>query len=464
MSKTLTTFLQNLNERAPRTVLTVGDPLDVNSFEVTAFLKKLDLKGVQRPVLFENVTNLDGKKSQFRLLSNLFVTRELSAAALEMDRIDHPMEVGLEMARREHEAGSTALVPRQAAPCKQRVRRGGDADVRILPVPMHHGMDAGPYLTMACVMKGLRGGFYDITFTKNMVKGPHKLSLSTHPHHHLDSILRDYESEGRGAPVIVVLGHHPAFFLSCCSLTPFGNDDYQTASAFLGEPLQLTPSETWGDDFLVPADAEIIIEGEVPPGVRENQNPFGEILGYYQAECEMPIVEVKAITHRDEAIMQDVFPGHADHWNLGGIPKEGSVYNAILKCVPGVRAVHLPASGCGRLSCYIAIEKRFENEPQKAAMAAFIEMPNLKVAVVVDHDIDVFDEREVLWAVNTRTWWDRDLQVIDRVQSFRGWLGSSVVIIDATRSLEGSFPARNEIPPDALNRVDVETALKKEAG
>jgi UbiD family decarboxylase len=178
----------------------------------------------------------------------------------------------------------------------------------------------------------------------------------------------------------------------------------------------------------------------------------------------MPVVEVKAITHRDGAIMQDVFPGHMDHWNLGGIPKEGSVYNAVLKSVPGVRAVHLPPSGCGRLSCYIAIEKRFENEPQKAAMTAFIEMPNLKVAVVVDQDTDVFDEREVLWAVNTRTWWDRDLQVIDRVQSFRGWLGSSVVMIDATRPLEGSFPARNEIPSDALNRVDVERALLKEVG
>jgi UbiD family decarboxylase len=280
----------------------------------------------------------------------------------------------------------------------------------------------------------------------------------------LDAILQEYEKEEKRAPVAVILGHHPAFFLSCCCLTPFGNNDYQTAAAFLGEPLGLTPSESWGENFLVPADAEIVIEGEVPPGVRETQNPFGEILGYYQAPCEMPVIEVTAITHRRSAIMQDIFPGHTDHWNLGGMPKEGSVFNVIQRNVPGVRAVHLPPSGCGRLSCYIAIEKRFDNEPQKAAMAAFVEMPNLKLAIVVDSDVDVFDEREVLWAVNTRTWWDRDLQVLDRVQSFRGWLGSSVALIDATVPEGGSYPERNGIPEEALARIGVEGILGKEVG
>jgi 2,5-furandicarboxylate decarboxylase 1 len=88
----------------------------------------------------------------------------------------------------------------------------------------------------------------------------------------------EYEDRNLRAPVIVILGHHPAFYLSSCAMTAMGNNDYLTASAFLKEPLRLTPSTTWGEKFMVPADAEVIIEGEILPGVRQPQNPFGEIL------------------------------------------------------------------------------------------------------------------------------------------------------------------------------------------
>jgi UbiD family decarboxylase len=331
----------------------------------------------------------------------------------------------------------------------------------MLPIPMHHKDDVGPYLTMTCIMKGGDKVFYDITFTKNMYYGSQRMSISAHPHHHLRTIIEENEEKNKRTPVIIVLGHHPAFYLSSCCLTPYGNDDYMTASAFLQEPLRLTPSETWGEDFLVPADSEIIIEGEVPPHKRESQNPFGEILGYYQPEMKVPIIEVTAITHRKGAILQDIWSGQMDHWNLGGIPKEGSVFNVIKKNIPGVKAIHLPASGCGRVICYISIKKEFENEPRKAAMQAFVEMPNLKLAVVVDDDIDVFNEREVMWAVGTRTHWDKDLEVIRNVQSFRGWLGDAVAVIDATIPLKGDFPKRNEIPQDALERVDVSKYINR---
>ena len=83
-------------------------------------------------------------------------------------------------------------------------------------------------------------------------------------------------------------------------------------------------------------------------------------------------------------------------------------------------------------------------------MAAFTEMPNLKLAIVVDEDVDVYNEREVQWAMVTRTHWDKDIEMIRKVQSFRGWLGDAVVIIDATRPKGLDFPEKNEIPPDAI--------------
>jgi 2,5-furandicarboxylate decarboxylase 1 len=310
-------------------------------------------------------------------------------------------------------------------------------------------------------MKDVESEFYNVTFTKNMYLAPQKVGFSIHhPNHHLRIMAREYEKRNKRAPVIIVLGHHPAFYLSSCCLTPYGYNDYETASAFLQEPLRLAPSETWGEDFLVPADSEIIIEGEVPPNVREIQNPFGEVLGYYTPEVDVPVIEVSAITHRKRAIMQDIWSGQMDHWNLGGIPKEGSMFNLIKKKIPGIKAIHLSPSGCGRVICYISIQKEFDNEPKKAAMQAFIEMPNLKLTVVVDDDIDVFNEREVMWAVGTRTRWDRNLEIIRDYQIVRDWLGDAVAIVDATWPLKEGHPKRNEVPKEAMERVDISNYVR----
>lgn len=453
MAKSLQQFLEQQVRQHPGCLRRVPDHVDPNKHETIAYLKHLDLRGERSMVLFEDVTALGGNASANPLLYNAFLSRQWCADALDMGPLQSDMALGLEVARREQLQGDLETVPAPQAPCKEIVLTGGDADLRALPIPMHHEGDAGPYLTMACAMRSIDGGFYDITFTKNQYFGPQRMSFSAHRHHHLEKITAEYEARNDRAPVIVILGHHPAFFLSCCCLTPFGNDDYRTAAAFLREPLRLTPSESWGDAFMVPADAEVIIEGEVLPGVREAQNPFGEILGYYQPQMMMPVIEVKAITSRKHGIVQDIWPGQVDHWNLGGIPKEGSVFNSIRKAIPGIRAVHLPASGCGRLICYISLNKQFANDPNKAAMQAFVDMPNLKLCVVVDDDVDVFNEREVMWAVSTRTHWDKDVEILRNVQSFRGWLGDAVAIIDATRPPNSNFPGRSTVPLQAMDRV-----------
>ncbi len=455
MGKDLRGFITMEEERRSGSVIRVKERIDPNRFETIAFLKHLDAMGEQKMVLFENVVTLNKKPSTFPLFYNPFITRQFCADALGMGDLKNNMDLSHEFAARELMKGEVKVIPPSKAPCKEVVSKGPNADLGMLPIPMHHKDDVGPYLAMTCIMKGVDREFYDITFTKNMIYGPQRMSFSAHAHHHLKKIIEENEERNRATPAIIVLGHHPAFFLSSCCMTPYGNDDYLTASAFLQEPLRLTSSETWGEDFLVPADSELIIEGEVPPHIRESQNPFGEILGYYQPEMKVPVFEVTAITYRKKAILQDIWPGRMDHWNLGGIPKEGSVFNVIKKNIPGIKAIHLPHSGCGRVICYLSIKKEFENEPRKAAMQAFVEMPNLKLAVVVDDDIDVFNEREVMWAVGTRTHWEKDLEIIRRVQDFRGWLGDAVAMIDATIPLKGDFPKRNEVPQDALERVDV---------
>ncbi len=452
MAKDLRSFLNRIQREYPDLFMTIKEEIDPKQFEITSLLSLLEKKGEEKIVMFERTLSLDGNHS-LPFVSNLFLSRGLCSLALGLSIEDDHMKLVEEFAKREEAVGNLEMVSESEAPCKEVIWKGDFASLLRLPVPMHHKKDVGPYLTMTCIMKGLGKDYYDITFTKNMVKTSKRMSVSASSHHHLEAMITDYEAKNLRAPIVVVLGHHPAFYLSSCCLTPLGNNDYLTASSFLNEPFRLTPSQTWGKDFLVPADAEIILEAEVIPGVRETQNPFGEIAGYYQPVTDMPVAEVTAITMKKDAVMQGIFPGHPEHWNLGGIPKEGSVYNVIKRNIPGVKAIHLPHSGCGRFSCIISIKKEFENEPRKAAMAAFTEMPNLKMAIVVDDDVDVYNEREVQWAVVTRTYWDKDIEVIRKVQSFRKWLGDAVIIIDATRPRDVNFPEKNEIPSEALQRA-----------
>ncbi len=454
MAKSLSGFMKMLEEKYPERVLHVREQLDPNQHELAAFVRLLEDKNQEPVIIFENVKNLKGERSMFPLAHNLFVTRSLCALAIGEETSNSQMGLGIRFGEIEKKAGDLEVVKQPDAPVLQNVWTGENADLNLLPAARYHEKDAGPYFVMACLMKAKSGDFYDITPTKNMVYGPRRMSISTHGHHHLARIVAEYEAAGEPAPVAVVLGHHPAFYLGSCALLPYGNDDYRTMASFMGEPLRLTRSVTLGGDFLIPADAEIIVEGTIQPGVREYQNPFGEISGHYQGRILVPVIDVSAICFRNNAIMQGLMPGHAEHIILGGLPKEGSVYWAMKKVVPEVTAVHLPHSAMGRFSAHIAVNKKTFRDVTVAAMIAFAEQPNLKLAIVVDSEIDVFNQTEVMWAVATQTRWDKDVTIIPRVQSFRGWLGDAVCIIDATHHEEvADYPERNRIPEEALRRV-----------
>ena len=175
-----------------------------------------------------------------------------------------------------------------------------------------------------------------------------------------------------------------------------------------------------------------------------------------------------AITHRREAILQHVFVGHRDNWIIGGIPKEGSLFNVIRGVVPTVRAVHFALSGCCRFNCYIAVDKKVDGETKQAALAALGACDFVKNVVVVDADIDVFNEREVMWAVATRVQADRDVDIIKDVKgntldpSQTDDIMTAKLIVDATKPVRRPFPARVEVPKEALDAVRLEDYIPPE--
>lgn len=452
MTKDLSSFLQQLGDR-PAELKQVTRPVKPQAFETTAILEHLDRKGDTATVLFDRPENLLNQPSPFRLVSNVFATRERIAEAVGHPREQPGLALSLEMARRE-QLSMRAVESEGPAPVQEQVWKGQDVDVRTLPIVRHYEKDLGPVLTMMIALKDPDEGFYEISFAKTFYRNdPRRTAVSLHTPH-LERVLSKYQKLGRPAPAINILGHHPAFSLGVLASTPFGTNDYDTVGAYLGEPLRLTPSVTWGKDFMVPADAEILLEGEVLPDVPMVVDPFGEVTKFYQPQCVRCAFDVKAITARNGAILQDIFSGHQGHWNLSAIPKEGSIYNSLQRRFGNICAVHMPHSMCSRLGCYISIKKEKEGIAKQVGHAALLESSFFQWIIVVDEDIDVFNEKEVIWALASYTDPSRDMDFVkNSFTLFNTAAGYQKTVIDATRPLDYPFPERFKVPDEVMAAI-----------
>jgi len=461
-------FLEQLKARLPHDFHCVERQIAPAHFEVTALLQHLENERRFPVLFFEKPLSLEGKPSAFPLLSNVFATRQRCALALGMQPEEEGLPLSLEYARREDMLLAPVTIPKSEAPVKQVIKRGDDANIYALPVVRHHAMDPAPYIDMTPVVKDPDGGFYNIAFQRTMVKGRRKLGLHMSPRHNWQ-IHRKHEEKNQPTPVAIVISHHPAFYLGALNVSPFGVDDYARVGAIMGAPLRLTPSETWGEDFLVPADAEMVIEGHILPNVKEIEGPFGEFTGYYGPQRLRNVIEVSAITHRSDAIFQHIFTGHRDTWVVGGIPKEGSLFNLIRGIVPTTKAVHFPISGCCRFNCYISIDKKVDGETKQAALAALGGCDFVKHVVVVDADVNIYNEEEVMWAVATRVQADQDIDIIKNVKgntldpSQTDNIMTAKMIIDATRPLQRPFEARVEVPKTAMENTRLEDFISRGA-
>jgi 2,5-furandicarboxylate decarboxylase 1 len=460
----LQAYLEDLEQEHPEWVVHVTEPVDPAKFEVTAVLQQLEYHDQYPLVIFDRPLNLRGEVSEFPIATNVYASRQRCAVALGLRPEDFGQQLALEYGRREERRLKPLVVPQQDAPVKHVIQVGDDADLRQFPIIRHHRMDGGPYIDMSPVMRDPESGAYNAAFLRMQYKGPRKLGLHMSPRHNWQ-IARKYEERGRGTPIVVAVSHHPAYYIGALNVAPFGEDDYEVIGSIMDRPLRLTASETWGDDILVPADAEILIEGEVLPGAREVEGPFGEFPGTYGPQRVRWVVEVKAISHRRYAVWQDIFTGHRDVWTMGSFPKEGAIFNRIKGVVPTVKAVHLPPSGVGRFHCYISIDKKVDGESKQAALIALGAVDFVKHVVVVDADIDVFREEEVLWAIATRVQAVDDVDVIKNVKgntldpSQTDDILTSKMIVDATKPVRRPFEARLDIPKDALDRTVLENLI-----
>jgi 2,5-furandicarboxylate decarboxylase 1 len=450
MAQDLRSFLDLVKRTRPADFQVVSRPVDP-AYEITALVAKLEKEGRKRPVLlFEHV-----KGTSFPVLTNLHASRGRLAAA-----INAAPEAMLPAYLR---AMERPVAPRVVAtgPVKEVVRRGGDVDLGALPQIVHHDRDAGPYVTAAISFaKDPVSGTWNCAYNRLMIQGRDRSSIHLTLGKHLWEFYKIAEARGEALPVAFAIGVHPAIALGALAIGSIDEDERAIMGALLGEPLELVKCET--SDVLVPAQAELVLEGEILPEGRVAEGPFGEFTGYSLGERQREIVRYTAVTHRRDAMFQDITVAHLDHMLLSTIPMEANLYRAVRAMVPSVKAVRVP----GPFTCYVSIEQRLVGQAKNAIMAVLGADLYMKRVVVVDHDVDVFDDRQVNWALATRCQPDRDITIVTHARgsdldpSTRedGYTAKWGVDATAKPSLAAYTP-RHRVPPEVWQRLRIEDYL-----
>jgi 2,5-furandicarboxylate decarboxylase 1 len=273
------------------------------------------------------------------------------------------------------------------------------------------------------------------------------------------------EDLGKPLEVAVSIGNHPACAIGALAIGPYEEEELGIIGALKGSPLEMVKCKTV--DSMVPAGAEIVLEGEIEPLTREEEGPFGEFSGYATRAGMNPVLRVKAITHRPDPIYQDICGGqHREHLVLATIPMEANYLRVIKGAVPEVEAVRVAAA----FTLIISMRKKYEGQARTAMIAAFNADLYLKHVIVVDHDIRIADLQHVLWAIATRVQAERDIFIIPRAR------GSSLdpsaeplgvvdkMGIDATAkpSLDQIAPIC-KVPKEVMERIKLEDYIEEDA-
>ena len=375
---------------------------------------------------FENVKGHPGAKGVIGLLAS----RKRVGYLLN----SKPEKLGFMMRDAVKNAIAPVVVDKAKAQCQEVVHLATDEgfDIRkLIPAPTNTPEDAGPYVTLGmCYASDVETGESDVTIHRLCLQSKDEISMFFTPGaRHLGAFREKAEALGKPLPISISIGVDPAIEIASCfepPTTPLGFNELSIAGAIRGKAVELAPCVTIDEKCI--ANAEYVIEGELLVGarVREDQNSntgkaMPEFPGYTgPANAELPVIKVKAVTHRVNPIMQTCIGPSEEHVSMAGIPTEASILDMVERAMPGrVQNVYAHSSGGGKFIAVIQFKKTVpsdEGRQRQAALLAFSAFPELKQVILVDEDVDIFDTNDVLWAMTTRMQADVDIVTIPGVR------------------------------------------------
>lgn len=375
---------------------------------------------------FENVKGHPGAK----VVIGLLASRKRVGYLLN----SKPEKLGFMMRDAVKNAIAPVVVDKAKAQCQEVVHLATDEgfDIRkLIPAPTNTPEDAGPYVTLGmCYSSDVETGESDVTIHRLCLQSKDEISMFFTPGaRHLGAFREKAEALGKPLPISISIGVDPAIEIASCfepPTTPLGFNELSIAGAIRGKAVELAPCVTIDEKCI--ANAEYVIEGELLVGarVREDQNSntgkaMPEFPGYTgPANAELPVIKVKAVTHRVNPIMQTCIGPSEEHVSMAGIPTEASILDMVERAMPGrVQNVYAHSSGGGKFIAVIQFKKTVpsdEGRQRQAALLAFSAFPELKQVILVDEDVDIFDTNDVLWAMTTRMQADVDIVTIPGVR------------------------------------------------
>jgi UbiD family decarboxylase len=307
------------------------------------------------------------------------------------------------------------------------------------------------------------------------VKDKDRLGIQAAAQHDIAIHLRKAEALNQPLPVAIAIGNEPIITLVGSMPLEYDEDEYEMAGALRGEPAEIIRAETV--DLMVPAGAEIVLEGEIIPRKRSVEGPFGEFTGFYSASMKQAEIKVKAITRRkDPIIFENLYLGKP--WNeedsILGLITSATNYKQLKAMAPEVVSVN--AMYCHGLGTIIATKPRMGGFG-KIIAAKLLATPHglvyPKVIIVVDEDIDPFNLDEVMWALTTRFRPERDIVLIpnapgstlDPASHPRGLV--TRMIMDATKPVPPDLPLADLSvvePPEEGEKWIEELRMLREGG
>lgn len=393
-------------------------------YEMGAILKHFNNK---KPILFNNIKN-----NAMSSIGGLYGDRNIIYDLLD---INHENRIYKLM------DGIVNPKPYKVinnGPIKENIIKRNIDLQKILPINKFQEKDSSTFITAGLlVMKESDTGKYYTSVRRFQVNGGNKLSaLIASPK--LTNDFLELEKMKKPLEIAIVFGYDAATLMaSQVSSATYGVDKYEIDSSLRGEALELVKCETV--DLLVPAYAEIVLEGKILPGKRELEGPFGELMGYYGVQEPHPVIEIECITHRNNPIYQTAFPCREEHVSNGLIREVELYYH--LKNQIDVIDVNVTEGGGYRFNAFISINKKKPGDGKTAILAALGLNKDLKQVVIVDGDVDIFSLQEIEWAITTRAQASMDFTIVE------GALGSTLepshdlrgvtdkVGIDATKPL-----------------------------
>ncbi|MDO5620285.1 MAG: UbiD family decarboxylase [Paracoccus sp. (in: a-proteobacteria)] len=416
-------------------VLRLSDPLSVRHEMTAVQLAALRTGG---PVLrFDAATLPDGRPAGMPVVTNLFATPDRVAAGMGLT-LDQVPDFGAFLAALRsppplegmRDALSRWPMLRAALATRPRLLRHGPVqqnvteapDLTALPIQTPWPDDGGPLITWPVVVTRPHDSRtedvtrYNLGVYRAQVLGPDRLVMRWLAHRGGAAHARTWAQAGQPMPVAVVLGADPAMLLAAALPLPETVSEMTFSGVLRGARAELVPARSV--PLMVPARAEMVIEGWIHPGETAPEGPFGDHTGYYNAVEPFPVMRVSALTHRDQPLYLTTVTGRP--------PDEpsviGEVFNAlalpvIRAQIPEISDLWLPPAGCSYRIAVISVRKRYPGQARRVMMALWGMLPQFsytKLLIVVDDDIDVRNWDDIAWALATRMDPSRDLMVLDR--------------------------------------------------